>query len=278
MRIVRIWLFGALVAAGALGGCRDRDPRAVAETPGAPARRVDEIQRSPAQYMGHDATVIGTVEQVLGERAFELEGEGALWPGKLLVLSRAPVRFGPTELAHGEELVVSGTVHRMGPGELERDLGQSVDASLARRYSGRPVLVADSVRLIETQARWSKPYQQGAIVSGIRLLSSVDSETFAGHAVDLASVPVRAVTGRGLWVGFGPRSELFLAPLHETQLVGIEVGDRVAVRGTVRELSAASAAGAEGVAEAALAPARARGEKVYVEAEALTKLTPRPST
>jgi len=86
------------------------------------------------------------------------------------------------------------------------------------------------------------------------------------------------VTGRGLWVGFGPRSELFLAPLHETQLVGIEVGDRVAVRGTVRELSAASAAGAEGVAEAALAPARARGEKVYVEAEALTKLTPRPST
>jgi hypothetical protein len=275
MRIVRIWLFGALAAAGALGGCRDRDPRAVAETRGAPAQRVEEIQRSPAHYVGRDATVIGTVDQVLGERAFELEGEGALWPGKLLVLSRAPVRFGPTELAHGEELVVSGTIHRMAAAELERDLGQSVDASLARRYGGRPVLVADSVRLIETQARWSKPYQQGAIVSGIRLLSSMDSATFAGHAVDLASVPVRAVTGRGLWVGFGPRSELFLAPLHETQLVGIEVGDRVAVRGTVRELPAL---GAAGTGEAALAPARARSEKVYVEAAALTKLPPRPST
>lgn len=272
MRVVRIGLFGALIAAGALGGCRDRDPRATAEPPGAPARRVAEIQRSPAQFMGRDATVIGMVDEVLGERAFSLEGEGALWPGELIVLSRAPVRFGPTELQHGEELVVSGTVHRMAPGELERDLGQSVDLALVRRYRDRPVLVADSVRLVETQARWSKPYQQGAIVSAIRLLSGVDPATFSGHAVDLASVPVRAVAGQGLWVGFGPRSELFLAPLHETQLVGIEPGDRVAVRGTVRELTAAA-----GAALPVLAPARARGERVYIEADALTKLTPRPS-
>ena len=41
---------------------------------------------------------------------------------------------------------------------------------------------------------------------GIRLLSGIDPTTFAGHAVDLTNVPVRALAGQGLWVGFGPRS------------------------------------------------------------------------
>ena len=274
MRAVRSWLFGALVTVGALVGCEDRDSRATAEQAGAPARRVEDIQGSPLRFLGRSATVIGKVDEVFDERAFELEGDGLLWPKKLLVVAKAPVRFGPTRLASDEELVVSGTVRQMEPGELDRELGQRVDPALAVRYRGKAVLVADSVRLVETQARWAKPYQQGAIVSGIRLLSGIDPTTFAGHAVDLANVPVRAATGRGLWVGFGPRSELFLAPLHETQLVGIEAGDRVAVRGTVREVPV----GTEAARHPALEPARARGEKVYLEASSVTKLTPRPET
>ncbi|HWO24680.1 MAG TPA: hypothetical protein VNO30_38320 [Kofleriaceae bacterium] len=236
--------------------------------------RVEDIRDRPLRYLGRGVTVIGTVEQVLGERAFELEGDGVVWPKKLLVLARAPVRFGPTQLEDGEELVVSGTVQPMAPEVIDQALGQSVDPVLAARYRDQVVLVADSVRLIETQARWSKPYQQGAIVSAIRLLSGIDPATFAGHSVDLANVPVRAVAGQGLWIGFGPRSELFVVPLRETELVGIAPGDHVAIRGTVREL----AAGAEAAQPAALAPARARGEKVYVEAAQVTKLTPRPST
>jgi len=218
-------------------------------------------------------TVIGTVDRVFDERAFELEGDGVIWPRKLLVVTRAPVRFGPTALREDEELVVGGTVRRMTPGELDRELGH-VDRELARRYRDQAILVADSVRLVETQARWSKPYQQGAIVSAIRLLSALDPTTFAGHAVDLGNVPVRAVTGKGLWVGFGPRSELFLVPLHDVQLVGVEPGDRVAIRGTVRAVPGSG----ELTWHPELAPARARGEQVYLEASELTKLTPRPST
>lgn len=277
MRAVRSWLFGVLVAAGALVGCKDRDSPATAERAGAPAPRVDaikDIEASPLRFLGRGATVIGKVDEVFDERAFELEGDGLLWSRKLLVVARAPVRFGPTRLARDEELVVSGTVRRMEPGELDGELGQRVDPALALRYRGKAVLVADSVRLVETQARWSKPYQQGAIVSGIRLLSGIDPRTFAGHAVELANVPVRAVTGRGLWVGFGPRSELFLAALHETELVGIAPGDRVAIRGTVREVPV----GAEAAKRPALEPARARGEKVYLEAAEVTKLTPRPES
>ncbi len=236
--------------------------------------RVEDIRGWPLRYLDRSVTVIGKVDKVLDERAFELEGDGVLWPRKLLIMARAPVRFGPTKLTDGEELVVSGTVRQMAPGTIDRELGQSVDPALAQRYRDQVVLIADSVRLIETQARWAKPYQQGAIVSAIRLLSGIDPTTFAGHAVDLANVPVRAIAGQGLWVGFGERSELFLVPLRETQLVGIEPGDRVAIRGTVREL----AADPEAATQPKLEPARARGEKVYLEAAEVTKLTPRPST
>jgi hypothetical protein len=277
MRAVRSWLVGALALAlalaGALAGCEDRDSRARSERAGE-TKRIEDIQGAPPRFLGRGATVIGTVDEVFDERAFELEGDGLLWPQKLLVVAKAPVRFGPTRLADDEELVVSGTIRRMEPGELDGELGHRVDPALALRYRGKAILVADSVRLVETQARWAKPYQQGAIVSAIRLMSGIDPTTFAGHAVDLANVPVRAVTGQGLWIGFGPRSELFLAPLHETELVGIAPGDRVAIRGTVRELPA----GAEAARHPGLEPARARGEKIYLEASQVTKLSPRPET
>jgi len=268
MRIDRSWLIGGLIAA-ALGGCREGARSQDGEST---AKSIGDVQGS-LRYLGRDVTVIGKVDKVLDERAFVLEGDGIIWPRKLLVMARAPVRFGPTRLAGDEELVVSGTVRRMAPGELDRELGH-VDEELARRYRDQAILVADSVRLVETQARWSRPFQQGAIVSAIRLLSALDPTTFAGHALDLGNVPVRAATDRGLWIGFGPRSELFVAPLHETQLVGIEVGDRVAIRGIVRELPVTG----EGARSGQLAPARTRGEKVYVQAAELTKLTPRPST
>jgi hypothetical protein len=279
MRIVRSWLVGALIA-GALGGCRGSDGDRDSRGPAARGERepsvdrVEDIRGRPLRYLDRDVTVIGKVDKVLDERAFELEGDGVVWPKKLLVMARAPVRFGPARLEAGAELVVSGMVRPMAPEVIEHELGQSIDRALAERYRDQVVLVADSVRLIETQARWSKPYQQGAIVSAIRLLSGIDPKTFAGHAVDLANVPVRATAGGGLWIGFGPRSELFVVPLRETELVGIEPGDHVAIRGTVRELAGSAAA----AKQAGLEPARARGEEVYLEAAQVTKLTPRPST
>ena len=47
---------------------------------------------------------------------------------------------------------------------------------------------------------------QVAIIGAIRLFSALDPATFAGHAVDLTDVPVRAAAGPGLWVGFGHRA------------------------------------------------------------------------
>ena len=267
MRIDQGWLIGGVLIALALGACKGREEFE------STTKSVEEI-RGSLRYVGRDVTVIGKVDKVVDERAFVLEGDGIIWPRKLLVVARAPVRFGPTRLAEDEELVVSGIVRRMAPREIDGELSRSLDDELVGRYRDQAILVADSVRLVETQARWSKPFQQGAIVSAIRLLSALDPTTFAGHALDLGNVPVRAVTDRGLWVGFGDRSELFVAPLHETQLVGIEAGDRVAIRGTVRELAAT----AGGAGQVQLAPARTRGERVYIEASELTKLSPRPST
>lgn len=272
MRIHQACVLGLLMAA-MVGGCRDRDSRTSSNRT-AETKRIDEIQESPLRYLGRDVTVIGTVDNVFDGGAFELESDGVIWPKKLLVLTRTPVRFGPTRLAADEELAVKGVVRRMSPDEIDRAVGYRVDRDLTERYRDQPVLVADSLRLLETQATWSKSYQQGAIVSAIRLLSAIDPAVFVGHDVDLANVPVRATTNKGLWVGFGPHSELFLVSLHEAQLAGIAAGDHLSIRGVVREMRTSTTA----PEQTRLEQARARGEKVYIEASDITKLTPRPST
>jgi hypothetical protein len=255
MRKYRPWQFPALILV-ALVGCKEKDSRRTGI--------VDELHDSPLRYVGRTVEVSGKVDRVFEDRAFELDGDGVIWPKSLLVMTRYPVRFGPMRLQEAEQLVVHGTIHRISVDDP--DLGQGIDPDLVDEHLDQPVLLADSVQLVETQARWSLAYQQGTVVSTMRLVSAIAPETFAGDSVDLADVPVRGKTDRGLWVGFGPHSQLFLVPVSETELAGIAVGDHVAIRGLVLELPT------EAIAHPELEPAFTNGEKIYIEAGEVTKL------
>src|SRR5215207_6010633 len=104
MRIVRSWLLVALIA-GVSGSCRGGDRDSRSERAEDPVNRIEDIRGWPLRYLDRNVTVIGKGDKVLDERAFELEGDGVLWPRKLLIMARAPVQFGPTKLTDGEELV-----------------------------------------------------------------------------------------------------------------------------------------------------------------------------
>ncbi|MBA3538567.1 MAG: hypothetical protein H0T79_02980, partial [Deltaproteobacteria bacterium] len=235
-----MWLArsGSALIAGvaAMSGCRCSDDRGEIPPPVLvePAHTVDEIRNTP--YYGRTVTITGEVDKVIGDQVFEIEGDGILWEKKLLVLTRSPVRFGPVHLRARDDVVVRGTVQRLSIPELERQLGVKLPHDLARRYRDQPVVIADTVRLIETDYHWSKDYQEGAVVSVIRILSHVDPETLANTAVDLDEVPVVSKAGRGLWIGFRPASQLFVVPMDGRVLATFEPGDRVALRGTIRTM------------------------------------------
>lgn len=161
--------------------------------------------------------------------------------------------------------------------ELERELGLQLPPDVANRYRGQPVLVASSVRLIETEFRWSEDYREGSVAGVIRLLSDLAPETFVGHAVDFTNLPVQSKTGRGLWVGFHRRSQLFVVPTDPALLAGVEVGDRIRLRGTVRLMPSAGQPTRQFALDAATAK-RAADEEVFVEASEIEKTTAPPAT
>lgn len=238
---------------------------------------VQAIKEAPRQYVGRTVTVVGEIKDVLGDHAFEIEGDGLLTETRLLVLTKSAVKFGPTALRNTDSLVVHGRVEKLPVAELERELGQDLPAILEKRYSQGPVLVADSVRLVETGFRWSEDMREGAIVSFLRIVSELAPRTLAGTNVELGDIVVQAKTGRGLWIGPTPRFQLFVVPSDASMLAGIVVGDRVDVHGKVREMPTR----AEAVKQFALDPATAAPiarEDIYIDASEVKKSTPPPAS
>lgn len=249
-RIVCEALFAApLLAVLALQGCqgdrpptepsaeqaaRPASPAGEAPTAAATAPTVDEVKETPERFYGRQVRLTGEVDEVFSDRAFELEGTGWAFDDDITVLARTSVQLAGAGLEDGDELIVSGTVRPMVVAEVERELGWDLSPELEVRLKERPVLVADSIRRVRDQASWTPEGQAQPVAAVITIVTAVDPGALDGQQVDLGRERVQSVMGRGLWIGPGHMSQIFVLPQETPE--GVEAGDEVQVTGTLRKV------------------------------------------
>jgi len=119
--------------------------------------KVHEIKAAPVSYDDRRVRLAGTVDEIVSDRAFELDGTAWAFGDDIMVLTRTPIRIAGEPLARGSELVVSGVVRRRGEDAAEA-VGWSPTPALVTRIKDQPVLIADAIRVIDDDGpdgRWS---------------------------------------------------------------------------------------------------------------------------
>lgn len=238
----RASLLGVSLAAIVVCGCQER-LRADADTPDVPGpaavegerETVDEVKEAPRSYYGRQVRVTGEVDEIHGDRAFELDGTGWAFDDDITVLTRTPVALAAGPLLDGDELIVAGTVRRFTLAEIERELGWDLQPQLEVTLKDRPVLIADSIYNVETHQRWTDDdVAAEPVASVVTIITTVDADALAGQEITLGRERVQSVMGEGLWIGPSHMAQVFVRP--ETMPTGIEAGDAVEVSGTLREV------------------------------------------
>lgn len=233
----KLWAPAALAL---LAGCADEraaQQQAPEKTPAAtpPATDVDAIKEQPSRFFGKTVRVTGEIDQMHNERAFQLDGTGWAFDDNITVLTRTPVRVGGLALAPGDEVIVEGTVRPFVVADVEKDLGWDIGSDVEVRLSKRPVLVASSVRRVVDYGQWTAagaPAATEPVTTTLVIFATVEPATLSGRKVDLGRERVQAVTGKGLWVGPNPMSQVFVLPSGEVK--GVQPGDWVSVKGTLQ--------------------------------------------
>lgn len=283
-------LVATLPAMSALGGCGEREQRTDADPttmprlgPREPAEArsptVEQVRESPGRFYGDRVQVSGEVDELFGERAFELEGTGWAFGDDITVLTRTPVKFDGDELRREDELVVMGIVRPFVVAEIERDLGWDLTPELEARLREHPVLVADAIRRTTEYGRWSATETAegpAPLTSVVSAISTTNPHAVAGRKVEFRREQVRAVMGRGLWVGPNIMSQVFVLPLRMPS--GLQAGDFVRVTGTLREAPRDAARGWDLPADMA---GVVREDALFVDAATVEELPagePRPGT
>lgn len=236
-----------------------------------PTTSVDEVRERPDQFDGKQVRVAGTVDKLLSERAFELEGTGWAFHDNIVVLTKSPVQLAGVALAGSDELVVTGTVRPFVAAEVSRDLGWDMTPEIEVRLKERPVLIADTIRRISDEGAWrSDVAVEGAptpVTSLVAIVTALDLHALAGRQVDLGREKVLAVEGKGLWVGPSVMSQIFVVPTVTPK--DIKVGDMVRVSGTLRA-PPKDAATVWGLSKETAA--RVEGDVLYLDDAVLTLL------
>lgn len=236
----------------------------------APPAGVENIKDAPQRYYGKTVTVTGDVDKIYNDRAFELEGTGWAFNDNITVLTKTPVRMGAAQLAKDTELIVTGTVRRFIETDVERDLGWDIGNEVTIHLKERPVLIADSIRMVNEYGRWtaSGAPASAPVTTTLWIVTAVDQSALVGRKVDLGREHVQSVAGKGLWVGPNALSQVFVLPKQPPK--DIKAGDRVRVAdGTVQKAPADAAkawdlpANMQGVAWA---------DMLYVKDATVTKL------
>lgn len=228
MRIPTTLMCVGLIA----GGCdRGRDQQPTADrTPS-----VEQVAEEPTGYYGKRVTLTGEVKNVLGPRAFRIEGDGVwLDMDEILVLTRSPASFMGAELRDDTDVIASGTLRRGMVVELERELGWDLDPEIEAEIQSKPVLVADSLRHIGEYSRWSADPMKNA-AGLLAVLMITDAETLAGQRVHFENARVQGVSNTAVWVGPSKQYSVMVVPVNTAMLSGIEIGETVIVSGTVRD-------------------------------------------
>jgi hypothetical protein len=86
---------------------------------------------------------------------------------------------------------------------------------------------------------------QAGFLSADRVFDEHLPRSFADWEVYLDDVPVRRKSGRGLWIGYSARRQVFVVPIDPSFVSFVVVGATVDVRGTLRETPAAPQAARE---------------------------------
>lgn len=198
---------------------------------------VDKVKEQPASYYDKEVRVTGKVDQVLGDRAFELEGAGWAFNDNITVLTNTPVQFAGVGLNKRDEVIVEGKVRRFVVADLERDLGWDLSPEIEVRLKERPVLVADNIRRVTESGRWHlKADVNEPLVSLATIVTHVDPNVLVDKKVDLEHERVQSVMGKGVWIGPNRMSQVYVVP--DELPAEIKAGDTIRVRGTLKKVPA----------------------------------------
>ncbi|HSK04965.1 MAG TPA: hypothetical protein VK932_27140 [Kofleriaceae bacterium] len=85
------------------------------------------------------------------------------------------------------------------------------------------------------------PLEEG-FASAEQVFAAKPPRSLADHEVYFEDVPVRRKSGRGLWIGYSARRQVFVLPVDPSFVSFVAVGAKVDVRGTLRESPAAAQA------------------------------------
>lgn len=240
MRSAMLLWSGAGLMALALTACDDARNRASQEppvtTPGAntaAGANVDTIKEAPERFYGKKVSLVGEVDEIYNNRAFELDGTGWAFNDNITVLTKTPVGFGGAALTGDDEVVVTGTVRPFVAAEVERDLGWDIGEGVEIKLTRRPVIVADSIRKIGESGLWPAGGTE-PVTSTLVLVTTTEPWVLAGRKVDLRRERVQAVTGKGLWVGPSAMGQVFVLPNQPPK--DVKRGDWVSVSGTMQKM------------------------------------------
>lgn len=273
-------LVAGLSVLGTVACDRDRPtpepPAATTPAVTAPAASVDAIKEAPGRFYGKTVHVSGEIDAVYSDRAFQLEGTGWAFDDNITVLTKQPVRVAGAPLADGDDVIVTGTVRPFVVADVERDIGWDLASDLEIRLSKRPVLVADSITKVGEYGTWSAPGTAAAkpetLTSRLTIVATVEPSALVGRPVELGHERVRAVVGKGLWVGPTYMSQVFVLPTGDIK--DIQPGDSVKVTGTLQMVPKDAVKKWELPADMAGAVSE---EALYIDAAAVTEVGQRPA-
>jgi len=116
---------------------------------------LERIVTSPSDYLGERVTISGELEEILSTNTIELEEDDepleVLNDKRILVIFNTD--FDTSTLSENTVLEVSGRVRMMRVADYRRQFAITQNLELLEtievEYEGRPVIYADSVRVIE---------------------------------------------------------------------------------------------------------------------------------
>lgn len=225
-----------------------------------------EVVEQPNRYIGQVVSLSGEVGDLYDQRAFELEGTRPFFDDDLLVLAKSSVMFSGVPLQSDDDIVVTGRIREFNGPELRKELGWQMPTDLEEDWRAKPVIVATSIA--KRQEAWSEretPIVSGALVS---VYLSADPQTLAGQGVEVEGARVQSTEGKGLWIGNGARSQMYVVVNASADLPQLSQGERVDVAGVLRKMPAPEQAVRQfGIAREA--SEHISSEPLYIEASSV---------
>lgn len=112
--------------------------------------RITNIVDNTSSYAGKQVALRAEVDDEVGSRALVIDQEDSVVGDEILVISRQPLEAvggGPADILfdEGKDVEISGEVRSFNREELQKELGQVLDADAFRQWEGKPVIVANTI-------------------------------------------------------------------------------------------------------------------------------------